>query len=579
MTPTNVPQTSLDFSEYILDRTARFSGRTWVFERIDQWLANSQSRYLLLTGEPGSGKTAIAARLAQFSQGSVDPSVHAGELKPDFLAAVHFCAATTAMWVDPTSFTRSVSLQLAGQYPEFKNALVESGDRSVNIQVTQTFHQGQNVTGVSLELSFGSLNPQAAFNAAVVTPLAALYRSGFNKPVTILVDALDEALAFKGEVGILHLLRSIDELPQQVRFLLTSRRNNKIESEFLKADSIFISGEEFNQSNEQDIREFVKTSVMGSPHQGDVEEISAKAERNFQYARFLLKQLESDPTLQIAGLPPGLDPLYSASLRRTIGEKPWEDDFAPIMGLLSVARENLSAWQLQAYSGLQQRILAARLSDLRPFIEDGGRPPGYRLYHQSVIDFLRLAVLPSAKANLQNDFFLPASEWHEQIATYYVPNGPSSWLQWDTYGLRHTAGHLASATLEEGGAKRHALVEQLLTLLTDPSYRLQHEKALDDPPAFHRDLLAALRCAAIDTHPRAVVSLTRAALELAKYREQELRPEALFQLASSGQIDRAVRRLEMFELDEEWPTAAVLSVVWTGAASDRDAGKNAVAQA
>jgi len=239
MTPTNVHQATLDFGEYIHDRTARFSGRTWVFERIDQWLANLQSRYLLLTGEPGSGKTAIAARLAQFSHGSVDPPGHTGEIRPEFLAAVHFCAATTAMWVDPTSFTSSVSLQLAAQYPEFKNALVESGDRSVNIQVTQTFHRGRNVTGVSLELSFGSLNPQAAFNAAVVTPLAALYRAGFNKPVTILVDALDEALAFKGEVGILHLLRSIDELPQQVRFLLTSRRHNKIESEFLKADSIF----------------------------------------------------------------------------------------------------------------------------------------------------------------------------------------------------------------------------------------------------------------------------------------------------------------------------------------------------
>src|SRR5512146_3136675 len=107
MTPANFPQTSLDFSEYIRDRTARFSGRTWVFERIDQWLANSQTRYLLLTGEPGSGKTAIAARLAQFSQGSVDPPVHTRELKPAFLAAFHFCAATTAMWVDPTSFTRS----------------------------------------------------------------------------------------------------------------------------------------------------------------------------------------------------------------------------------------------------------------------------------------------------------------------------------------------------------------------------------------------------------------------------------------------------------------------------------------
>jgi SpoVK/Ycf46/Vps4 family AAA+-type ATPase len=58
---------AIDLSSYIIERTRNFSGRAWVFRAISEWVANPrQRRYFLLTGTPGSGKTAISARLAQF---------------------------------------------------------------------------------------------------------------------------------------------------------------------------------------------------------------------------------------------------------------------------------------------------------------------------------------------------------------------------------------------------------------------------------------------------------------------------------------------------------------------------------
>jgi hypothetical protein len=80
----------LDFSRYIADRTVNFTGRAWVFEKISEWLAQSAgSRFFLLTGEPGSGKTSLAARLSQFSSAEITPPDDCNSLTSGFLTAIH----------------------------------------------------------------------------------------------------------------------------------------------------------------------------------------------------------------------------------------------------------------------------------------------------------------------------------------------------------------------------------------------------------------------------------------------------------------------------------------------------------
>jgi len=552
-----------------MERAAGFSGREWVFERIHDWLKNpAGGRFYLLTAEPGAGKTAIAARLVQFSQGLSTPPASCPLFQPGFVSAAHFCSANVGSWIDPSSFARSLSLQVARSYPGFADLLVQAGERSVNIQVVQQVGKAETVSGVVIEnLVLTGLNPQAAFNAAFADPL--INAPGDRRPVTIVVDALDEALAFKGDVNILTLLSSVRKLPANVRFILTSRPDARVRAVFPDAAGFLLSAADNDDANARDIRGFLEERLADHQQKSElVNEIAAKTERNFQYVTFLLKQITVDPALRLTGLPAGLHALYRESLSRVIGVDAWRKKYAPVMGLLSVAREALSEEQLRLYSSQEERDISDALLDLGQFIEEAGDPAAYRLYHQSVADFLRVRDLPSPAGTVKNQFYLPAGEWHRAISAYYMPDGPASWKQWDFYGYRYTASHLAHAVDGEVGSGRHALIAKMVELITNQRFVSQQLRTVDDLPGLRHDLVKAVRYAARDNDPAGVVMLARAALALVEFNAAQLRPEPLFEMATSGEVERAAQRVALFEVDPEWSTAAVLALAWWGSTAN-----------
>src|SRR5947209_34699 len=50
--------------ESVRERAAGFVGRRWVLDEVRSWLEDRSERYFMILGEPGSGKTAVAAWLA-----------------------------------------------------------------------------------------------------------------------------------------------------------------------------------------------------------------------------------------------------------------------------------------------------------------------------------------------------------------------------------------------------------------------------------------------------------------------------------------------------------------------------------
>ncbi|WP_414573500.1 hypothetical protein, partial [Nostoc sp. CCY 9925] len=467
--PVASSRVGLDFTDCVKDRTRNFTGREWVFENISNWLSDANgSRYFLLTGEPGSGKTAIAARLTQFTTGKEKNQRFA----QGFLRAVHFCSARDSISVDPKNFVEAIALQLA-QIPAYANFLKEIDTKQVNIQITQNVGVVTNSTvqGVvinNLDVS-GIMSAQEAFNLTVLNPLEALYKQGFSEPIVILVDSLDEALTHVGETKIVDLLSKIPQ-SLKARFILTSRKETQIESEFTGIKELFLSATEFEDINQDDIKTYVKKRLQDqtlSPQlnvnpdwkEQKATEISKLSEGNFLYVRFLLDAIADDQQsiTELGNLPKGLDALYFDSLRRVVklGKKDWGNIYAPYLGVLSVAQEGLTVSQLQAFTHQSESVTLECLNDLRQFVDEIkpelGKSPiqKYKLYHQSVIDFLGRRLITIDDKEQNNLYYTPEQEQHQRILQSYRPVD-KAWkdvnlAKFDEYGLRHLTQHLVKA--------------------------------------------------------------------------------------------------------------------------------------
>lgn len=96
-----------NYADWVAERARTFTGRDWLFRAVDAWLTDPHGRRVfLLTGEPGSGKSAVAARLLQFSQGNASPPAEVTAIAPHFLSAAHVCSARDRRWINPLAFSR-----------------------------------------------------------------------------------------------------------------------------------------------------------------------------------------------------------------------------------------------------------------------------------------------------------------------------------------------------------------------------------------------------------------------------------------------------------------------------------------
>jgi hypothetical protein len=594
---------TLDFAQRIAERTELFQGRGWVFNAVERWLAEpdkEDGQVFLLTGEPGSGKSAIAGRLVQFSQGSHTPPEGSSRLKQGFLSAIHFCSARDSSWIDPHNFTRSIAHQLASRYEVYARALPNVGDKTVNIGSSE-INIGQvkesatvNATGINVNINLGGLSALDAFNRAVLDPLRSIYNNGFDEPITILVDALDESLSYEGGTTILNLISRLDSLPRQVRFIFTSRNDDRVTNEFLEANLLYLSAKENDELNRQDIADYVLWRLNNDEHLATataslsaarLSEVAAqlkeRASGNFLYVAFVLNAVARGQRSieELDELPDGLDKLYYDSLNRVVklGRNDWSKDYAPLMGTLSVAREPMSRTQLQSFLNIgSESALEGLLRDLRQFTEsvhqrgegDEGEGDGenYRLYHQSVVDFLHRPLLADKKKQLKNSYYLPPVEWNRRIVDSYLKDEPIDWGVFDDYGLRHIATHLAEVAQANCGpqqkAERHRQTERLSRVVRDKDFQEAHSKRIKDLVALQRDIEQALKCVSVDDHKDALFLAVETAIALVAFRRERLRPEQMFELAKRGEAEAAERQLELYTAEPEWREAARLIIAW-----------------
>jgi WD40 repeat protein len=360
--------TAQDFTGYLAARREGFVGREWLFERVRNWRAKGTNRSMLITGDPGIGKSAIVAEMVEHREkmGVIAWFCCRWE-QPDQLA--------------PRAFVEAIAASLAGNLPAYAQALKAP-------ELQGLLEKAQTV---------GEIGPRTLFEQLVLSPLIRLTDPRFESQL-ILIDALDESLAVPE--GIVDLLAAtLDQWPQWLRVVATTRaypdvlnRMHRMQAEILRADDV---------ENLTDLANYVtarRRLSSRSPNDPICNGALNVAQGNFLIAKALLDEIDAGH-LRVEEflstelgrghplLPPGLQLYYEKSFARLFRV---ESDFAAaraVLALAMVALEPLDLPTLQAASGLAKTVVASVLKKLASFLPHHSNKR-FAFFHKSVRDWL-----------------------------------------------------------------------------------------------------------------------------------------------------------------------------------------------
>lgn len=252
MSPTQEERTSLFFEDLVASYVSqpRFQPRTWLAQRVQGFLDQPDCRFVLLTAEPGAGKTSFMAQLANEHRGwlryfirrSSTQPLSSGDARSFLFAIGHQLAASQPELFNPERLKLEVEQDVQENAEAGKTVGIQIDDLNVSpffqtsLKVKQkVILQAGELVGISIRravieerfLELDNLQALALFH-----PARALQRSGSQDKIIILVDALDELRFQPGGENILRWLVSCPELPANVRLVLSSRPDDELLAAF-----------------------------------------------------------------------------------------------------------------------------------------------------------------------------------------------------------------------------------------------------------------------------------------------------------------------------------------------------------
>lgn len=374
---------SAQFRSLVDERTRDFIGREFIFGGIDRALAVEEfaSGYLIIRGEPGIGKTAIAAMLVLKRS-----YVHHFNIAPENIRS-------------PRQFLENVCAQLIVRYG----------------------------------LDHTALPPRAGedsgFLSQLLTEAAERARQRGELPVVVVVDALDEAeeTGLTSSANRLYLPRA---LPAGVFFVLTTREEADFRLDVDNETEIWLRDDDpanlhdvacyieaFIEAHAPIMRERIQAWDLGPA--AFVTEMTKLSEGNFMYLVHVLPEIAagrlSGQTIGgIGGLPRGLTGYYKRHWRDMKDADPGRFSTLqrPVLCFLAVSREPVTISQLMEWTHLDPGNIKSIIDEWREFLNDDpdSNPPRYRIYHRSFAEFLE------AEENLR--------WYHSQIATVALSKIP-----------------------------------------------------------------------------------------------------------------------------------------------------------
>lgn len=423
-----------------------FTGRQWIFHDILESLllktqGNHPVRGVLVVGEPGTGKSALAAQL--ICSRSSNAVIH------NKIIGYHLCRFSDKASQDPGRFVRNMIDLIARRIPEY-GLLVSSSSSILEILHRRCLR-----------------DPYECFEQGIVAPLQHLsegYQDRF-----IVVDALDECTSDSGDGGttILRFIKdTFKRLPKWIKLIATSRNDSAVLKQLNGTPKVHLSSTDAR--NVQDIEIFVtakliqdvpfleRLQVMLGLNSGKeishlINVLLNQSEGNFLFVKEMLHfwkdHLHNDADLN--KLPKTIGDIYESYFRREFGSR---ENFKSALSVLEVLVGAYEPMQInhvfevikirEALDYDYEYDFVYTLQRLSHFIRYGADNT-ITLFHLSFIKWL------TSSENLGNPFYVSQSHSHRRLAEYYfsvVRKTPNSV---DIYRL---AQHLS---LLEGGDRHY----------------------------------------------------------------------------------------------------------------------------
>jgi WD40 repeat protein len=412
-----------DFASFLHDRRRDFCGRQWVFDAIEAWRSDpTRARALLITGNPGIGKSAIVAQLVHLNPGGQ-------------VLAYHCCRADTPETLRPARFVRSVTAMIASQLDEYARLLDDGPAASA-------------LAEASCERDAAS-----AFEEGTLAPLHRIHTppGGIRY---ILIDALDEALTVRERLSLVDLLSPsrLERLPAWLRVVATTRKEPDILDDLrgLRAEEILAH----DPRNLDDVERFLalrlaqpllerKLLLAGLAAQEANRRLRASSDGNFLWVQQALLGIERGDLAfdRLDALPPGLTGLYRSFFERQFPDEASYEVARTVLEAGVAAREPLSFEQLAVASGIDPHYELPRvLGRLAAYLPE--RDGRYGFYHKSMVDWL---TAPMSFKTVRRSFAASPRRGHERLAE-------SCWAEYEhgmgkmsPYALAHLPAHLTGA--------------------------------------------------------------------------------------------------------------------------------------
>jgi tetratricopeptide (TPR) repeat protein len=500
--PAQAAQDELLFESVVRSyvENARYLLRPWLATRLDEKLTTPSCRFVLITGPPGVGKSAFVAGLAQqhpdWCRYFIRRDQHRPLAEPSaenflLMTGLQLTARRPELFdqaqVELAVYQRlddvGAGSKLVGA--EIERVLSSPFRRSVVRVQQEVRHGAGTLTGLRIGelVSDPRLVPLADLQfMALIDPARALLGAEPDARLVLLLDGLDELRHRSPGANLLDWLATCPALPTNVRIVTTCRADDALLAHLRTAQAGTLEElalDPDDTSLRDDVatyaralaREPAMAAALASGRDGDafVTSAIAHAHGNLGYLDAVARAVDQGVAIDdqelvaravaMTDLPQTLEEVNAAFLEHVRSRvegmsvevddphsnqvrylDAWSAEYAPILGVLSVARVPLTFAQIRALGGIRSDGTPA-MRALGQFLEKAG--DHYRLYHATLAQFL---TDPAAE---RRDLYLDPRRSHARILRHYR-GGASTWsdVDWtevDDYGLTHLPVHALGA--------------------------------------------------------------------------------------------------------------------------------------